>query len=636
MKRNLFESLEKEMYLFNKGEHYESYRIMGSKKSYENDQDGWRFTVWAPHAKQVSLVGDFSNWENVSMDKVAETGAWSVFHTQANEGQCYKYLLEDQHGNSKYKIDPFALAFEVPPKDASIIQDLPEKKWSDGRWRANKKRKPIYKKPLNIYELHFSSWKQHEDGTPYTFEELSKTLIPYVKEMGYTHIELMPVMEHPLEASWGYQTTGFYAVAARFGNVLEFREFVDEAHQQGIGVIVDWVPGHFCRNDYALAYYDGTPTYEYHDPNRAINQRWGTLNFDLGKNQVHSFLISNAVFWLEEFHLDGIRVDAVSNMLYLDYDEGDWTPNEDGGNDNRQGTAFLKKLNTVIFDRDPETLMIAEESTAWADVTKPVELGGLGFNYKWNMGWMNDTLKFYSMDPLHRKNHFNLITFSFMYAFNENYILPFSHDEVVHGKKSMLEKVPGDRYNQFATLRNIQSYMMAHPGKKLNFMGNELGAFLEWRFYEQLEWSSLEQEFNQEYQNFIKELNHLYLDQKALHEIDDARSGMEFIDADNNEQSVLSFIRKSDKERDFLIIICNFTPVERRDFQIGVPYQGVYEELLNTERQEFGGTWTHGQEDMRTFAQPYKQFEHSLNLIVPAMGTLYLRPKRIYGVNKKD
>lgn len=635
MRGNLYEALEKEMYLFNTGEHFESYRFLGSKRSVENDQTGWRFTVWAPNAKQVFVVGDFSKWEPLAMDALGETGAWTVFSEDAQEGQCYKYLIEDQLGHRQYKIDPYALAFEVPPKDASVIQDLPPKRWRDGRWMTNKKRKPIYQKPLNIYEVHFGSWMRHPDGTYYTFSELAEHLIPYVKKMGYTHIEFMPLMEHPLEASWGYQITGYFAVAGRFGNVLELRDFVEEAHKQGLGVIVDWVPGHFNRNDYAMAYYDGTPTYEYQDHNRAANNRWGTLNFDLGRMQVHSFLISNAVFWLEEFHLDGIRVDAVSNMLYLDYDDGPWTPNEDGSNDNRQGVAFLKKMNKTIFARDPHTLMIAEESTAWANVTKPLEVGGLGFNYKWNMGWMNDTLEFFSMDPLFRKDNFHLITFSFMYAFNENYILPLSHDEVVHGKNSLLGRIPGDRYNQFATMRTLQAYMMAHPGKKLNFMGNEIGQYLEWRFYEGLEWSVLENEYNPEYQHYIKTLNQFYQDQKALHEIDDAIQGTEIIDADNNLESVLSFIRKSEKERDFLIVICNFTPVERRNFRIGVPYEGIYEEYFNTEMKDFGGTWTKHQDDVRTEAEPFKHLPHSVEVTVPALGVIFLRPKRIYGVKKK-
>ncbi|AZP03289.1 1,4-alpha-glucan branching protein GlgB [Jeotgalibaca ciconiae] len=635
MKRNLYKDLEKEMYLFNNGEHFESYRLFGSKRSFEDELNGWRFTVWAPNAKNVHLAGDFSEWNPIQMEKIGKTGAWSVFDPTASEGDCYKYLIENQDGHSFYKIDPYAFAYEVPPKDASLVQDLPNKKWRDGHWFANKKRKPIYNRPLNIYEVHFASWRRHPDGTSYSFKELAETLIPYVKEMGYTHIEFMPLMEHPLEASWGYQITGYYAVAARYGNVEEFRDFVEEAHRNGIGIILDWVPGHFCRNDYALAYFDGTPTFEYQDSNRADNKRWGSLNFDLGKKQVHSFLISNAIYWMEEFHIDGIRVDAVSNMLYLDYDEGPWTPNEDGSNHNRQGMDFLQKLNTVVFARDHQMLMIAEESTSWANVTRPIEMGGLGFNYKWNMGWMNDTLEFFSMDPFFRKDHFNLLTFSFMYAFNENFILPISHDEVVHGKRSLLGRIPGDRYNQFATLRNLQAYMLAHPGKKLNFMGNELGQFLEWRFYEELEWKVLNQEFNSEYHSFIKTLNQLYKKQKALYEIDDSRNGMELIDADNHLETVLSFIRKSEKERDFLIVISNFTPIERRNFVIGVPYEGTYEELLNTEMREFGGTWTKGQADMKTIEKSFNQFSYVIELTVPAMGTIYIRPKRIYGVNKK-
>jgi len=633
-KMNMLKELETQMYLFNIGEHFESYRFFGSKKSKENDKEGWRFTVWAPNAKNVALVGDFSDWQPLEMYKIGETGGWSVFTEDAKEGECYKYYIEDKNGKKKYKIDPYSFAYEVPPKDASIILDMPDKKWKDGRWQANKKRKPIYQKPLNIYEVHFSSWKKHEDGSWYSFKDLADSLIPYVKEMGYTHIEFMPLMEHPLEASWGYQITGYYAVAARYGNPIELRDFVEEAHKEGIGVIMDWVPGHFCRNDYALSYFDGTPTYEYSDPNRGVNNRWGTLNFDLGKSQVHSFLISNAIFWLEEFHFDGIRVDAVSNMLYLDYDDGPWTPNEDGSNHNREGIHFLQKMNQTIFERNPDTYMIAEESTAWANVTKPIEMGGLGFNYKWNMGWMNDTLKFFEMDPLFRKDNFNLITFSFMYAFNENFILPFSHDEVVHGKQSLLGKIPGDRYNQFATLRTMAAFMMAHPGKKLNFMGNEIGQFLEWRFYSQLEWKDLDNEYNTEYQHFIKMLNHLYKDTKALFEVDDKYVGMELLDADNNEQSVLSFIRIGEKPRDFIIVVCNFTPVERRNFQVGVPYEGHYEELLNTEMKEFGGTWTEHLPEMATSLEGLNRQPFSIEFTLPALSVVYIKPKRVFGVSK--
>lgn len=499
---------------------------------------------------------------------------------------------------------------------------------------ANKKRFSIYERPLNIYEVHMSSWKHHEDDSWYTIPELQEELIPYVKEMGYTHIEFMPLVEHPLDASWGYQATGYYAISSKFGTLEEFQQFVETAHQSNIGVIMDWVPGHFNRNDYGMAYYDGTPQFEYDDSNQAQNFRWGTLNFNLGKPQIHSFLISNALFWIEQCHLDGLRVDAVSNMLYLDYDEGEWTPNEDGTNHNREGVDFIKKMNHVIFERHPETLMIAEESTAWKNVTGPISKDGLGFNYKWNMGWMNDTLRFFEMDPLFRKDHFNLITFSFMYMFNENFILPFSHDEVVHGKKSLMHKMPGDRYNQFAGLRTLAAFQMTFPGKKLNFMGNEFGQFLEWRFYSGLEWTSLGDSMNQAHHRYTKALNQLYKENRALWEIDHNQKGIEILNADNQEQSILSYIRKGKKARDFLVVICNFTPVERKNIRIGVPYSGQYEELLNTEKIEFGGTWTKGQGIIRSEAVEQDNQPHSIELILPAMSVTVLKPKRIYGVSK--
>ncbi|HLR92802.1 MAG TPA: 1,4-alpha-glucan branching protein GlgB, partial [Atopostipes sp.] len=436
-------------------------------------------------------------------------------------------------------------------------------------------------------------------------------------------------------ASWGYQPTGFFALSSKYGTIEEFQDFVEAAHQAGIGVLMDWVPGHFNRNDYSMAYYDGTPQYEYADPNQANNNRWGTLNFDLGKKQIHSYLISNALFWIETFHLDGLRVDAVSNMLYLDYDEGPWTPNEDGSNHNREGVDFIKKLNTKVYERHPSIIMAAEESTAWDKVTHPVSEGGLGFNYKWNMGWMNDTLKFFEMDPIFRKDHFNLITFSFMYTFNENFILPFSHDEVVHGKKSLMHKQFGDRYNQFAALRTLQSYQMFHPGKKLNFMGNEFGQFLEWKFYEDLEWQSLDDEMNAAHLDFTKKLNHFYKENRALWECDHSPEGIEILDADNKEESVLFFMRKGTKPRDFLIICCNFTPVERQHVRVGVPYKGQYEEVWNTELEELGGVWTSGQGILRTEETPMHNQEHSVEIILPAMSVVVFAPKRVYGVPKK-
>ena len=620
-------------YLFNRGTNYDSYMTMGCKK----DDDGYNFTVWAPNAKEVYLVGDFNKWAELDrMEKVEQTGIFKLKDSRPKKGDCYKYKIVQEDGTVVYKIDPYAYEFEVRPNDASIVRDLPDKKWKDGLWMANRKRLERYNRPLNIYEVHMSSWKQHDDGTWFTIGELKEDLIPYVKKMGYTHIEFMPLMEHPLDASWGYQATGFYGVSSKYGTMEELQDFVETAHQENIGVIMDWVPGHFNRNDYGLAYYDGTPQFEYNDPNQANNNRWGTLNFDLGKNQVRSYLISNALFWLEQFHLDGLRVDAVSNMLYLDYDIGPWTPNDEGTNVNKAGVEFIQLMNKVIFERHPDTLMMAEESTAWPKVTHPVHEGGLGFNYKWNMGWMNDTLRFFEMDPLFRKNHFNLITFSFMYTFNENYILPFSHDEVVHGKKSMMHKMHGDRYNQFAGLRTIESYRMMHPGKKLQFMGAEFGQFLEWRFQEGLAWDSLDDSMNANHLAFTRKLNEFYKQHRALWEVDHQFEGTEILDADNKEETTLFFIRKGKKPRDFLIVLCNFVPVERKNIKVGVPYKGQYEEVWNTEWSSLGGTWTNSQDILKTTEEAVHGKTYAIEALLPALSVVVLRPKRIYGVaNKK-
>lgn len=635
MSELLYEQLKEAIYLFNRGENFASYRLFGNKRVTVDGRAAYRFTVWAPNAQAVYLVGDFNQWQPEPLTLLQDTGVWAIISTTAQENDCYKYVVEDRNGHWEYKIDPYAQKFEIPPKDASVVFDLPERKWGDGLWQHHKKRKSYLERPVNIYEVHVSSWKRHYDGSYYTFDELAAHLIPYVKELGYTHIELMPLMEHPLEESWGYQITGYYAVAARIGDLEGLCRFVDLAHQANIGVIMDWVPGHFCRNQYALPYYDGTPTYEYADYNRANNRGWGTLNFDLGKTQVHSFLISNAAFWLEVCHLDGLRVDAVSNMLYLDFDNPDWVPNAYGGNSNLEGVAFLQKLNTVVFERNPHTLMIAEESTAWEGVTRPVHHGGLGFLFKWNMGWMNDTLRYIETDPIFRRYHHNMLTFSFMYVFNEHYILPLSHDEVVHGKNSLLGKTPGDRYNQFATLRALQAYMMAHPGKKLNFMGYELGQFLEWRYYSQLEWQDLQREFNSEYHHFIKTVNHVYLQHKALHEIDDSYQGLIVLDGDNAEESIISFMRRGKQARDFLVVVANFVPVQRERYRVGVPYAGKYGMLLNTEWAEFGGTWVEQTAEYVAESIPAQGQPYSFECVVPSLGVVYLQPKRIYGVNQK-
>lgn len=626
----LQEQLSEHIYHFNHGNHEAAYQFLGCHKVDQDGVTGYRFAIWAPHAANVYILGDFNHWQNEPLSHI-EAGVWAGIIEGAERSQCYKVGIDHGNGHIEYKIDPFGFNFEIAPKDATVVWGLEDFEWSDQVWMNQQWRKNSVHSPLNIYEVHASSWRRHPDGRTYTFAELADSLIPYVKEMGYTHIEMMPLMDHPLDASWGYQITGYYAVCGRYGTLEEFKDFVNQAHQAGIGVIMDWVPGHFCRNANALAYYDGTPTFEYQDVNRANNVGWGTLNFDLGKNQVQSFLISNAMFWLKECHLDGLRVDAVSNMLYLDFDQGPWTPNEDGSNHNRQGVAFLQKLNTTIKDHLPHVLMIAEESTDWKGITHAVSEGGLGFDYKWNMGWMNDTLRFFETDPYYRPQNFRLITFVFMYQYNERYVLPFSHDEVVHGKKSLLDKIPGNRETQFETLRLLHGYMMAQPGKKLHFMGNELGQYLEWRYYSELEWKDLSFEFNREYQHYMKTLNHIGKDYKALHYYDTEPAGLTVLDADNVEQAVLTMMRQGKAKRDFLIFALNFIPVERQEYRIGVPYKGEYEVLLNSQMQEFGGRWTENLPVMKTEEVPHDGQPYSIVTTVPSLGVLYIKPKRIYG-----
>ena len=626
----LQEQLSEHIYHFNHGNHEAAYQFLGCHKVDQDGVTGYRFAIWAPNAANVYIQGDFNHWQNEPLSHI-EAGVWAGIIEGAERSQCYKVGIDHGNGHIEYKIDPFGFNFEIAPKDATVVWGLEDFEWSDQVWMNQQWRKNSVHSPLNIYEVHAGSWRRHPDGRTYTFAELAESLIPYVKEMGYTHIEMMPLMDHPLDASWGYQITGYYAVCGRYGTLEEFKDFVNQAHQAGIGVIMDWVPGHFCRNANALAYYDGTPTFEYQDVNRANNVGWGTLNFDLGKNQVQSFLISNAMFWLKECHLDGLRVDAVSNMLYLDFDQGPWTPNEDGSNHNRQGVAFLQKLNTTIKDHLPHVLMIAEESTDWKGITHAVSEGGLGFDYKWNMGWMNDTLRFFETDPYYRPQNFRLITFVFMYQYNERYVLPFSHDEVVHGKKSLLDKIPGNRETQFETLRLLHGYMMAQPGKKLHFMGNELGQYLEWRYYSELEWKDLSFEFNREYQHYMKTLNQIGKDYKALHYYDTEPAGLTVLDADNVEQAVLTMMRQGKAKRDFLIIALNFIPVERQEYRIGVPYKGEYEVLLNSQMQEFGGRWTENLPVMKTEEVPHDGQPYSIVTTVPSLGVLYIKPKRVYG-----
>lgn len=622
-------NLDEAMYTFGTGENFHLQNYLGVHEL--EGEEGFVFRVWAPHAEQIQVIGDFTGWFDEPLDMTKNhIGVWEATSDLPEEGQLYKFLVKRKGGQVVEKMDPFATYLEPRPGTGAVIRKKKTKKWKDGLWMGRRKRFGFQKRPVNIYEAHASSWKLKEDGQPYTFKELKEELIPYLVKMNYTHVEFMPLMAHPLGMSWGYQLMGYFAFEHTYGTPEEFQDFVEACHQNNIGVLVDWVPGHFTQNDDALAYFDGTPTFEYQDHDRAHNYRWGALNFDLGKNQVQSFLISSALYWIENYHIDGIRVDAVSNMLYLDYDEGPWMPNKDGGNRNLEGYGFLQKLNREIKNRYPDVMMIAEESTAATPITQPIEEGGLGFDFKWNMGWMNDILKFYEEDPVYRQYDFNLMTFSFMYCFNENYVLPFSHDEVVHGKKSMMHKMWGDRYNQFAGLRNLYAYQLCHPGKKLLFMGSEFGQFLEWKFDYQLEWGNLEDEMNQKMQAFTSHMNAFYKDHKSLWQIDDSYDGIEIIDADNRAESVLSFIRKDDKgdKGDFLVCVFNLAPVERQDFTIGLPVAGIYQEVLNTEMEEFGGVWKKGNPETRTQKAKWKDYENTLSFTLPALGASIWRVKR--------
>lgn len=617
-----------DLWTFGRGDNFHLQEYLGAHKETRGEQEGFTFRVWAPNAQAVDLIGDFTDWEARKIPMVRnEGGVWEVFCSDAKEGDIYKYLVTRNNGHQVQKIDPLALWMEKRPNTGSIIKTIPEKNWKDGLWRARRKKFGFKERPVNIYEVHAGSWKRNDDYSSYTFKQLKEELIPYLVEMNYTHVEFMPVMAHPLGLSWGYQLMGYFALEQTYGSPEEFQDFVEECHLNNIGVIVDWVPGHFIINDDALAYYDGTPTFEYQDEHRAHNYGWGALNFDLGKNQVQSFLISSLKFWIETYHLDGIRVDAVSNMLYLDYDSGPWTPNIDGGNLNYEGVHFLRRLNAIIKNEHPDVMMIAEESSAGQKITGPEEEGGLGFDYKWNMGWMNDILRFYEEDPIYRKFDFNLVTFSFMYAFSENFLLPFSHDEVVHGKKSLMHKMWGDRYNQFAGLRNLLTYQICHPGKKLLFMGSEFGQFLEWKSEEQLEWGNLEDEMNAKMSRFTSQLNHFYKEHKELWEIDDSFDGLEIIDADNRDQSVLSMIRKN-RKGDLLVCVFNMAPVERKDFTIGVPVSAVYEEIWNTELEEWGGVWKEHNPTVQSQEGLWKDYEQTLTFTLPALGASIWKVKR--------
>lgn len=615
--------------LFHDGKNFVSYKFMGSHLKSENKKRGVKFTTWAPKAEEVYVVGDFSKFElkeEYKMKKINDKGIWSIFIPSIKEGAKYKYYILGRDNKGIYKSDPYALYSEVRPNTASIVKKRDRFKWTDRRWVDKRKAFNPLNIPINIYEMHLGSWKKNNDEF-LTYRELIKVLPKYLKEMEYTHVEFMPLCEYPLDASWGYQITGYYSINSRYGNALDLKELINELHKNDIGVILDWVPGHFCRDRHGLFKFDGTPTYEYEETWKADNKGWGTANFDLGKNEVRSFLISNAFYWIKEFHIDGFRVDAVSNMIYLNYGrkDGEWTPNIYGGDGCLEGISFIKELNMSIESSFTNILMIAEESTAWPKVTESVENGGLGFNLKWNMGWMNDTLKYIELDPIHRKHHHNKINFSIMYNYSEKFILPISHDEVVHGKKSLIDKMWGDYWNKFAGLRLYLAYMIGHPGKKLIFMGSEFAQFIEWREYEELEWKLINNfEMHKLTQSYVKDLNRFYKNNKSLWELDYDIRGFEWIDANNSNQSIFIFLRRAMNDEDTLIFICNFTPIVYYDFKLGVPFNGVYKEVFNSDSSEYGGSNQLNEEEIRSEEIVYHNKAYSVKIKVPPMAVSVL------------
>ncbi|MGL4990043.1 MAG: 1,4-alpha-glucan branching protein GlgB [Sarcina sp.] len=621
---------ELDMYLFHEGKHFNCYNFMGAIVRSENGRKGVRFTTWAPNATEVYVVGDFSSWEvnsKFALEKVNKVGLWSVFILGIKPANKYKFGIKDSRGNIFLKSDPYARASELRPNTASIIVNKNMYKWKDWKWIEKRNNENIKEKPMNIYEVHLGSWKTKDDGSFLTYREIKHILPKYVRDMGYTHVELMPIMEHPLDNSWGYQTTGFYSATSRFGNANGLKELIDEFHRYNIGVILDWVPGHFCKDAHGLYKFDGTATYEYAEEWKAENKGWGTCNFDLGRPEVKSFLISNALFWLREYHFDGLRVDAVANMIYLNYgkSEEEKKYNHDGSSHNIDGVNFIKLLNSTILAELPNIIIAAEESTSWEKVSHPVNKGGLGFNFKWDMGWMNDTLNYCQEDPFFRKYKHYDMTFSMMYNYSENFILPISHDEVVHGKKSLLDKMPGDYWNKFAGLRLFASYMIGHPGKKLNFMGAEIGQFIEWREYEELEWKLLNYPIHSGINNFYKDLNNFYKKNNSLWERDHLENGFSWIDADNKDQSIFIFMRKGhNPQKDTLIFVCNFTSNYYEDFIVGVPFNCKYTEVFNSDELMYGGSGKVFKDIKMANDVSYHSEPYSVKVNIPPMATLVL------------
>jgi len=618
-----------DLHLFNEGKHWHAWHFLGAHIKSVDNVKGCLFSVWAPGVQRVSIIGDFNDWDGLRhpMRNRGHSGVWELFIPDLKTGDAYKFEIYSQEGKLFNKTDPYARQMAIRPDTTSVICSSRQHfTWQDQDWIDQRQENQWLHSPMSIYEVHLGSWRRDSNGDFLNYREIAHQLVAYIKELGYTHIELLPMMEHPLDESWGYQVSGYFAPSSRFGTPNDFRYFIDYCHQNGIGIILDWVPAHFPKDEFALAQFNGEALYEHPDPKRGEHQDWGTLIFDYGRNEVRNFLIANALYWIEDYHIDGLRVDAVASMLYLDYsrDEGGWEPNQYGGRENLEALAFLKRANEIIHDRYPGVMTIAEESTAWPMVSRPTYMGGLGFSMKWNMGWMHDTLAYFQNDPVHRKYHHDNLTFSQLYAWTENFVLPFSHDEVVHMKNSMLGKMPGDDWQKFANLRLLYTYQFAHPGKKLNFMGNEFGQWEEWNEKDSLDWELLDFPNHQGIKQLVTDLNHLYLSSPALHHHDFEYDGFQWIDCVDNEQSIVSFIRHG--LGNSLVCIFNFTPVIRKGYRIGVPAAYQYQEILNSDSAIYQGANVGNEGYVQTQATPWMGFEQSLELTLPPLGGIILQP----------
>jgi len=625
-----------DLHLFNEGTHLRLYEKLGAQLIEHEGIRGVAFAVWAPNAERVSVVGSFNQWDGRRhpMRPRGGSGVWEIFIPNLQQGDLYRFEIKTRYqGYMAVKSDPFAFAAELRPKNASVIWDLERYRWGDGNWMATRKQKQSLDAPMAIYEVHLGSWKREPD-TQYghrwlTYRELAEQLVPYAKGMGYTHLELLPITEHPFDGSWGYQTTGYFTPTSRYGTPDDFRYFVDQAHQAGLGIIVDWVPAHFPKDGHGLSFFDGTHLFEHADLRQGEHQDWGSLIYNYGRNEVRAFLLSSAMFWLDRYHIDGLRVDAVASMLYLDYsrNEGEWIPNQYGGRENLEAVSFLKRFNEVVHHDYPDTLTFAEESTAWGMVSRPVYLGGLGFDLKWNMGWMHDMLEYISKDPIHRRYHHSNLTFSLLYAFTENFILPLSHDEVVHGKGALMANMPGDYWQKFANLRALYGYMYAHPGKKLLFMGGEIGQWNEWNHEWEVEWVLLYFDAHKQMQEFVRALNRLYVSQPALYEVDFSWEGFQWIDFHDVDNSTVTFLRRAKDPNDFVLVVSNFTPVPRDGYRIGVPREGFYRELLNSDSAYFGGSNLGNGWGVPSEPEPWQGQPHSIVITVPPLAVVYLKPE---------